>query len=92
MVIQAINLEVTKPLAAERKTSMPTTGTNYNSDSKTHDKESPLSQLAQLEREQKLRQEAHIHSSNSTINEKDNEEKSNGDHAKDENKTRVRLD
>ena len=92
IVIQAINLEVTKPLAAERKTSMPTTHTNYSSDSKTQDKQSPVSQLAQLERDQKLRQEVHVNSPSCAITEIVNEEKSMGDNAKNENKIRVRFD
>ena len=71
---------------------MPTTHTNYSSDSKTQDKQSPVSQLAQLERDQKLRQEVHINSPSCTITGKDNEEKSMGDDTKNENKTRVRFD
>ena len=55
-----------------------TTHTNYSSDSKTQDKKSPVSQLAQLERDQKLRQEVDISSPSCALTEIVNEEKSFG--------------
>ena len=87
--LQADTLEINKPLAAERKTSMPTTSSRKSLE--TSDKLSPASQLAQLEREQKLRQEEQNKLLRSDIIGIDNSENEEGDNSKNDSSIRVRL-
>ena len=83
------NLEAKKPLAAERKTSMPTT--NNSSDYKNQNEISPVSKLAQLERDQKLRQMEQSNSLSCDATGEDNEEKLIRDDANNKSKDRVRF-
>ena len=72
--------------------SMPTIPSKYNSGVKSPEKHSPVTQLAQLEREQKLRQENQIKSSNSNTVNLVEEETSKDENVKIEGDIRVRLD